>query len=74
MDTFIATNFKVKKAKADFNPNLDVFKTPTGSYYAYNYNTCNTKVAGDIDFEQNFFQLALTYIKDKIPTLIDFMV
>ena len=27
-----------------------------------------------MDFEQNFFQLAFTYIKDKIPTLIDFMV
>jgi hypothetical protein len=74
MDTFIATNFKVKKAQADFNPSFDVFKTPVGQYLVYDYSDRTTKLANDTDFEQNFFQLAFTYIKDKIPTLIDFMV
>lgn len=74
MDTFIAINFKVKKANANFNPGLDVFKTPVGKYLVYDYTSRTTKVSNDTDFEQNFFQLAFTYIKDKIPTLIDFMV
>ena len=74
MDTFIATNFKVKKAQAEFNPSYDVFKTPKGRYLIYDHRKRDTKLASDLDFEQNFFQLAFTYIKDKIPTLIDFMV
>ena len=74
MDTFIATNFKVKRAQANFNPGYDVFKTPKGRYLVYDYYNRTSKVAGDLDFEQNLFQLAFTYIKDKIPTLIDYMV
>ena len=31
------------------------------------------KVADDTTFEQNFFQLAFTYIRDKIPNLLDYM-
>ena len=64
MDTFIAINFKVKKANANFNPGLDVFKTPVGKYLVYDYSSRTTKFSNDIDFEQNFFQLAFTYIKD----------
>lgn len=74
MDKFIAQNFKVKKAKDTFNGRYDVYKTAAKRYFVYDHRSSSTKLAGDMDFEQNFFQLAFTYIKDKIPTLIDFMV
>ena len=32
-----------------------------------------TKLADDASFEQNFFQLAFAYIRDKIPNLLDYM-
>jgi hypothetical protein len=31
------------------------------------------KLADDASFEQNFFQLAFAYIRDKIPNLLDYM-
>jgi len=31
------------------------------------------KLADDVTFEQNFFQLAFAYIRDKIPNLMDYM-
>jgi len=31
------------------------------------------KLADDVTFEQNFFQLAFAYIRDKIPNLLDYM-
>ena len=74
MDKFIAQNFKVKKAKDTFNRRYDVYKTAAKRYFVYDHSASSTKLAGDMDFEQNFFQLAFTYIKDKIPTLIDYMV
>ena len=35
----------------------------------------NTKIklADDVTFEQNFFQIAFAYIRDKIPNLLDYM-
>ena len=31
------------------------------------------KLADDVSFEQNFFQLAFAYIRDKVPNLLDYM-
>ena len=31
------------------------------------------KLADDASFEQNFFQLAFAYIRDKVPNLLDYM-
>lgn len=35
----------------------------------------NTKIklADDVSFEQNFFQLAFAYVRDKVPNLLDYM-
>jgi hypothetical protein len=37
--------------------------------------TQNTKIkiADDVSFEQNFFQLAFAYVRDKVPNLLDYM-
>lgn len=31
------------------------------------------KLADDVSFEQNFFQLAFAYVRDKVPNLLDYM-
>ena len=35
--------------------------------------TNHTKLADDVSFEQNFFQLAFAYIRDKVPNLLNYM-
>lgn len=32
-----------------------------------------TKLADDVGFEKNFFQIAFAYVRDKIPNLLDYM-
>lgn len=32
-----------------------------------------TKLSDDVSFEQNFFQLAFAYVRDKVPNLLDYM-
>ncbi len=75
MGKFKATSFLVKRAKESFNSRYDLYRTVNSRYMVFDNELETTKLsAGDMDFEKNLFQLAFTYIKDKIPTLLDSMV
>jgi len=50
-----------------------LYKAPLTSKYYAMHTTLGVKIADDVTFEQNFFQLAYGYIKDKIPNLLKFM-
>ena len=52
---------------------FELHRTPQGQYVVWDKVAGHRKIAEEGDFEQNFFQLAFTYIRDKIPNLLDYM-
>ena len=55
------------------NTDWRLLKAPVSGRYLTHHTTLGVKLADDASFEQNFFQLAFSYVRDKIPNLLKFM-